>query len=120
MSKSLGNVIEPEKIIKQFGAEVLRLWIASVEYNEDVRFSDTIIARLTDAYRKLRNSFRYALGVLADFDPETDSLPGDQLLEMDQWILLEAEELVRKCRVWYDEYSFHKVYRAVYDFATVN
>jgi isoleucyl-tRNA synthetase len=119
MSKSLGNVISPEKIIKQFGAEVLRLWIASVEYNEDVRFSDMIIARLTDAYRKLRNTFRYALGVLADFDPETDSVPGDKLLEVDQWILLEAEELVRKSRAWYDEYSFHKVYRAVYDFATV-
>jgi len=119
MSKSLGNVISPEKIIKQFGAEVLRLWIASVEYNEDVRFSDTIIARLPDAYRKLRNTFRYALGVLADFDPETDSVPGDRLLEVDQWILLEAEELLRKSRAWYDEYSFHKVYRAVYDFATV-
>ena len=119
MSKSLGNVIGPEKIIKQYGAEVLRLWIASVEYNEDVRFSDTIIARLTDAYRKLRNTFRYALGVLADFDPETDAVPGGRLLEVDQWILLEADELVRKSRAWYDEYAFHKVYRAVYDFATV-
>ncbi len=119
MSKSLGNVIGPEKIIKQYGAEVLRLWIASVEYNEDVRFSDTIIARLTDAYRKLRNTFRYALGVLADFDPETDAVPADRLLEVDQWILLEADELVRKSRAWYDEYAFHKVYRAVYDFATV-
>ena len=73
MSKSLGNVIEPEKIIKQYGAEVLRLWVASVEFNEDVRFSDTILARLTEAYRKLRNTFRYALGVLADFDPATDA-----------------------------------------------
>ena len=120
MSKSLGNVIEPEKVIKQYGAEVLRLWVASVEYNEDVRFSETILARLTDAYRKLRNTFRYALGVLADFDPAKDALPADQLLEVDQWILLEAEELVRKCRACYDEYAFHKVYRAVYDFATVS
>lgn len=119
MSKSLGNVISPEKIIKQYGAEVLRLWIASVEYNEDVRFSDTIIARLTDAYRKLRNTFRYALGVLADFDPGKDALPAQDLLEVDQWILLETEELVGRCRAWYGEYAFHKVYRAVYDFATL-
>ena len=120
MSKSLGNVIAPDKVIKQYGAEVLRLWVSSVEYNEDVRFSETILARLTDAYRKLRNTFRYALGVLADFDPEKDALPADQLLEVDQWILLEAEELVRKCREYYDDYAFHKVYRAVYDFATVS
>ena len=119
MSKSLGNVIEPEKIIKQYGADVLRLWVASVEFNEDVRLSDTILQRLTEAYRKLRNTFRYALGNLDDFDPTTDALPGDRLLEVDQWILLEAEELVRKCRAWYDEYAFHKVYRAIYDFATV-
>jgi isoleucyl-tRNA synthetase len=121
MSKSVGNVIEPDKVIKQYGAEVLRLWVASVEYNEDVRFSETILARLSEAYRKLRNSvFRYALGNLADFDPAKDALPADQLLDIDQWILLETEELVRKCRAWYDEYAFHKVYRAVYDFATVN
>ncbi len=121
MSKSLGNVIEPEKVIKQYGAEVLRLWVASVEYNEDVRFSETILARLTDAYRKLRNTFRYALGVLADFDPATGcGACRPRLLEVDQWILLETEELVRKCRAWYDEYAFHKVYRAVYDFATVS
>jgi isoleucyl-tRNA synthetase len=121
MSKSVGNVIEPDKVIKQYGAEVLRLWVASVEYNEDVRFSETILARLSEAYRKLRNSvFRYALGNLVDFDPAKDALPADQLLDIDQWILLETEELVRKCRDWYDEYAFHKVYRAVYDFATVN
>jgi isoleucyl-tRNA synthetase len=120
MSKSLGNVIAPDKVIKQYGAEVLRLWVSSVEFNEDVRFSETILARLTDAYRKLRNTFKYALGVLSGFDPETDSLPAEQLLEVDQWILLEAEDLVRKCRGYYDDFAFHKVYRAVYDFATVN
>jgi isoleucyl-tRNA synthetase len=121
MSKSVGNVIEPDKVIRQYGAEVLRLWVASVEYNEDVRFSETILARLSEAYRKLRNSvFRYALGNLADFDPATCAVPSEELLDIDQWILLETEDLVRKCREWYDEYAFHKVYRAVYDFATVN
>ena len=118
MSKSVGNVIEPDKIIKQHGAELLRLWVASVEFNEDVRLSDTILARLTEAYRKLRNTFRFALGNLGDFDPATDSLEASELLEIDQWILFQAEELVRKCRAWYDDFAFHKMYHDVYDFAT--
>ena len=120
MHKSLGNSIEPEEVIKHHGADMLRLWTASVEFNEDVRISDTILTRLTEAYRKLRNTFRYVLGNLSDFDPETDAVPAAELLEIDQWILLRAEDLVAKCRAWYDEFAFHKVYRAVYDFATVD
>ncbi|MSV28851.1 MAG: isoleucine--tRNA ligase [Bryobacterales bacterium] len=120
MSKSLGNVVEPETIIKQYGAEVLRLWVASVEFNEDVRMSDTILTRLSEAYRKLRNSFRYTLGNLSGFEPETDAVPGAELLEIDRWILMRAADLVSKCRAWYDEFAFHKVYHAVYDFATVD
>jgi isoleucyl-tRNA synthetase len=120
MSKSLGNVIEPEKIIKQSGAEVLRLWVASVEFFEDVRLSDTILARLVEAYRKLRNTFRYMLGNLDDFDPESDVVPGSEMLEVDRWILGETADLVRKCRGWYEDFAFHKVYRAVYDFATIS
>jgi isoleucyl-tRNA synthetase len=120
MSKSLGNTIEPDKIIRQYGAEVLRLWVASVEFNEDVRLSDTILKRLAEAYFKLRNTFRYALGNTSDFDPAVDAVPGGELQEIDQWILVRAGELVRKCRAWYDEYAFHKVYRAVYDFATID
>lgn len=120
MSKSLGNGIEPEDIIKKFGAEVLRLWVASVEFYEDVRLSPTILERLSEAYRKLRNTFRYALGNLSDFDPAADAVPADTMLEIDQWILVRTEELVRKCLAWYDEYAFHKVYRAVYDFATID
>jgi len=120
MSKSLGNVIEPDEIVSKYGAEVLRLWVASVDFTEDVRISETILARLSEAYRKLRNTFRYALGNLADFDPETDSVAGAQLLELDQWILLRAENLVRECLEWYEQFAFHKVYRAVYDFATID
>ncbi|MBS1876289.1 MAG: isoleucine--tRNA ligase [Acidobacteria bacterium] len=120
MSKSLGNVIEPEKVIKKFGAEVLRLWVSSVEYYEDVRLSDTILERLADAYRKLRNTFRYALGNLGDFDPAKNAVPASELFEIDQWILIRTEELVRKCLGWYAEYAFHKVYRACYDFATID
>ncbi|MDZ4799354.1 MAG: isoleucine--tRNA ligase [Bryobacteraceae bacterium] len=119
MSKSVGNVIEPDKIIKQVGADVLRLWVASVEYNEDVRLSDTIMQRLTEAYRKMRNTFRYALGNLYDFDPVSSALPGEQMLDVDQWILLETADLITKCNAWYAEYAFHKVYRAVYDFIAI-
>jgi isoleucyl-tRNA synthetase len=120
MSKSVGNVIAPEEIIKQYGAEVLRLWAASVEFNEDVRMSPVILSRLTEAYRKLRNTFRYVLGNLDGFDASRDIVPGEELQEIDQWILLRAEDLVRRCRVHYDDFQFHKVYRAVYDFATVD
>jgi isoleucyl-tRNA synthetase len=117
MSKSVGNIIEPETIVKKYGAEVLRLWVASQEFTEDVRISETILARLSEAYRKLRNTFRFTLGNLADFDPVTDALPAGELLELDQWILLRAEKLASECRAWYDELAFHKVYHAVYDFA---
>ncbi len=120
MSKSLGNVIAPEEVIKQNGADVLRLWAASVEFTEDVRISDTILTRLTEAYRKLRNTFRYALGNMADFDPAKDMLAiGDQL-EFDQWILTRLEQLTETCRKHYAEFAFHRVYQALYNFATTD
>ena len=81
--------------------------------------SATILTRLSEAYRKLRNTFRYALGNIHDFNPATDSVAGCELREIDQWILVRTEELVLKCRGWYDEFAFHKVYRAVYDFAAI-
>jgi len=120
MHKSLGNSIEPETVIQHHGAEMLRLWTASVEFHEDVRMSETILTRLIDAYRKLRNTFRYLLGNLYDFDPRADAVPAGEMLELDQWILLRAETLVTRCRAWYDELAFHKVYHALYDFATVD
>jgi isoleucyl-tRNA synthetase len=120
MHKSLGNGIEPEEIIKKYGAELIRLWVASVEFTEDSRISDTILTRLAEAYRKLRNTFRYALGNINDFDPAADAVPVDDMLELDQWILVRTEELVSRCRAWYDEFAFHKIYHAVYDFATVD
>jgi isoleucyl-tRNA synthetase len=119
LSKSLGNGTAPEEIIKEYGAELIRLWTASAPFSEDVRVSPAILKQLSDAYRKLRNTFRYALGNLHDFNPETDSVPGGELLEFDQWILVRADEVVSRSAIWYDEFAFHKVYRAVYDFATI-
>ncbi|MGH9612238.1 MAG: class I tRNA ligase family protein, partial [Bryobacteraceae bacterium] len=120
MSKSAGNGIEPDEVIKQFGADVLRLWVASVDFADDARLSDEILARLTEAYRKLRNTFRWALGNLADFNPERDSVSPDQMIEFDQWLLVRAEDLVVKCRGWYNELEFHKIYHAVHDFAVTD
>jgi isoleucyl-tRNA synthetase len=91
-----------------------------VDFTEDVRFSDTIVSRLIEAYRKLRNTFRYTLGNLHDFDPETDAVPVNELLEIDRWILARAENLIQRTRGFYDEFAFHKVYRAIYDFATTD
>ena len=121
MSKSLGNTIEPQEIIKKSGADLLRLWVASVDFTEDVRLSDTILERLTEAYRKLRNSgFKYMLGNLHDFHPATDAVAGEELLSLDAWILTRAEQLTAQCLAWYAEYAFHKVYRAIYDFVSTD
>ena len=121
MSKSLGIGVEPEEVISKFGADVLRLWVSSVDFVEDVRLSDTILTRISEAYKIFRNKlFKNALGNLYDFNPESDAIPFEKLLEIDQWILLKTEELVAKCRTWYDEYAFHKIYRAVYDFTTTD
>src|SRR5579863_333321 len=119
LSKSRGSEAVDE-IVKKYGAELLRLWAASVDFTEDVRFSETILERLIEAYRKLRNTFRYALGNLHDFDPERDAVPADQMPEIDRWILARTEDLVRRSRAAYGDLAFHKVYRAIYDFATTD
>ncbi len=120
MSKSIGNTIEPEEVVSKKGADLLRLWVASVDFTEDVRMSEVILDRLSEAYRKLRNTFRWMLGNLGSFDPATDAIPMEQLTRIDAWILVRAEKLVERCLGWYREYAFHKVYRAVYDFATTD
>ena len=120
MHKSLGNSIEPEEVIKEHGADLLRLWTASVEFNEDVRMSPVILTRLVDGYRKLRNTFRYLLGNISGFDAARDAVPAEEMLEIDQWILLRAEDLVARCRAWYENFEFHKVYHSVYAFCTVD
>jgi len=119
MSKSLGS-LGPGEIVSKRGADILRLWVASVDFTEDVRMSDVILERLSEAYRKLRNTFKWFFGNLGDFDPVQDEVPGNELAGIDVWILLRAEQLVTRCRAYYAEYAFHKVYRAVYDFATTD
>ena len=119
MSKSLGNVIEPQTIIHSHGAEILRLWVASMDFREDVRISREMLTRLSDSYRKLRNTFRFCLANLYDFDPQQDAVPIREMLEVDQWALSRAARLVELCRNWYPEFGFHKVYHALYNFCTV-
>ncbi len=120
MSKSLGNTLYPAEICERWGADLLRLWVASVEYQADVKMSERVMTQLSDAYRKIRNTFRYGLSNLADFDPSRDTLPNDQLEEIDLWMMDRTADLVKKCREWYAGYEFHRVYHAIHDFCVVD
>jgi isoleucyl-tRNA synthetase len=120
MSKSVGNALYPAEICEKWGADLLRLWVASVEYQADVKMSDRVMTQLSEAYRKIRNTFRFALGNLADFEPSRDVLPNDQLEEMDRWMLERTGDLVKKCREWYAGYDFHRVYHAIHDYCVVD
>ena len=116
MSKSLGNVITPEEVMKKYGADILRLWVASSDYSEDVRLSDEILTRLADAYRKIRNTYKYLLSNLFDFDPFKDSIPYGEMLEIDRWVLSRFSGLAKSVEANYDAFEFHKVYRDIYGF----
>ncbi len=118
MSKSRGNVIEPQEVIARSGAEILRLWVASSDYHEDVRISEEILNRLIEAYRKIRNTACYLVNNLYDFDPERDAVPEEQMEELDRWILAELNQLIRKVRAAYEAYEFHIAYHALYNFCT--
>jgi isoleucyl-tRNA synthetase len=120
MSKSLGNVVLPSDICEKWGADLLRLWVASQEYQADVKMSERVMTQLSEAYRKIRNTFRFALGNLFDFDPACDALSAQQLDEIDRWMLERAADLVRKCREWYAAYDFHRVYHAIHDYCVVD
>ncbi len=116
MSKSLGNVISPQDIIKNYGADILRLWIASSNYHEDIRLSKEIVDRLIDSYRKIRNTFRFLLGNLYDYDPMNDEVKYARLLQLDQWILYRLAEVLRIIQESYNQYEFMKVYKWIYTF----
>ncbi|HEV8371098.1 MAG TPA: isoleucine--tRNA ligase [Pyrinomonadaceae bacterium] len=119
MHKSAGNAVEPEVVIKQSGAEIIRLWCASSNYFDDMRASDEILQRVTDGYRKLRNTARFALGNLYGFDPARDSVARQDLEEIDRWALAELDRVLEKVLAAYDSFEFHLVYHALYNFATV-
>ena len=116
MSKSLGNTVKPEKLINQMGAEIIRLWVAAADYRDDVRVSESILRNLGEGYRKIRNTLRYALSNLYDFEPAKDAVPESELLPLDRWVMARLDEVVGRVRRAYDEYDFHLVYHALVDF----
>ncbi|MDA3903015.1 MAG: isoleucine--tRNA ligase [Desulfuromusa sp.] len=120
MSKSVGNVIAPEEIINKYGAEILRLWVAATDYRDDIRLSQETLLRLSDAYRRIRNTARYLLGNLNDFNPVTDLVADEELLELDRWALSRLGCLVQKVADAYDKYEFHVIYQAVHNFCAID
>jgi isoleucyl-tRNA synthetase len=119
MSKSKGDGVELEKVIKQSGAEILRLWCSALNYHEDMRVSQEILTRVSDAYRKLRNTARYCLGNLDGFEYDRDRVPVAQMTELDRWALAATNEVVKQVLTAYEHYEFTDVYQKLYNFATV-
>ncbi|MDO5335523.1 MAG: isoleucine--tRNA ligase [Coriobacteriia bacterium] len=116
MSKSLGNTVDPNDVNKTLGADVLRMWTSSVDYSQDVSIGDEILQRTSDTYRKFRNSFRFLLGNLSDFDDSRDCVAWDELEPIDQYMMVKTANMLDTVTKAYDEYRFHHVYRAAYDF----
>lgn len=119
MSKSTGNVIAPKKIIDKYGVEVLRLWVSSEDYRDDIRISDEIIKRQSEAYRRIRNTFRFILGNISDFDPKTQSVPYGELTELDRLTLHRLTKLTERVLKAYDDFEFHAIYHSVHNFCNV-
>ena len=119
MHKSLGNAVAPEEVIKDYGADMLRLWVSSADYTQDMRISPDILKQLSQAYLKIRNTARYMLGNLCDYDPDRP-LPKEQVLPLDRFAIASFNDLVKTCREAYDRYEFHAVYRAVYNFCVTD
>ncbi len=120
MSKSAGNVVAPQDVIKQSGAEILRLWVAAQDYREDLRISPEILTHLIEAYRKIRNTSRFLLSNLYDFDPSAHRVPYDQLPELDRWALMRLGELIPKVIKAYEDFEFHAIFHALNNFCSVD
>jgi len=120
MSKSLGNGVDPVDIAERLGGEIVRLWVASIDFREDMAASENLMQRCADLYRKLRNTFRFLLGNLHGFDPVSDRIPEADLLAIDRYMLARTRDLTEKIRTWYAAFEFHRVYQAVNEFAIVD
>ena len=120
MSKSQGNVVDPLKLIDEMGADILRLWVSSADYRNDIAVSSNIIKQTSEAYRKIRNTCRFILGNLYDFDPDHDSVAYEDLSDFDRWALLRLDALVRSVTEAYDNYEFHVVFHAIHNFCTID
>ena len=120
MSKSLGNVMAPKEVIDKYGAEILRLWVSAADYRDDIRISDTILKQLSDAYRRIRNTSRFMLGNLYDFDPLRDALAYDRLTDLDRFTLHRLQRLVERAERAYATYEFHLIYHALHNFCVLD
>ncbi|MEW6079826.1 MAG: isoleucine--tRNA ligase [Thermodesulfobacteriota bacterium] len=120
MSKSVGNVVAPDKVISKYGAEILRLWAAASDYREDIRISDNIINQLSEAYKKIRNTCRFLLGNLNDFSPAADAVPLERMTAVDRFMLFSLAQLIKTLREAYETCEFHVVYHRLYNFCTVD
>ncbi|MBS3918065.1 MAG: isoleucine--tRNA ligase [Deltaproteobacteria bacterium] len=119
MSKSAGNVIAPEEVINKLGADVLRLWVSAEDYKDDIKISDEILKRLADSYFRIRNTFRFLLGNLYDFDPAKDRISSPDLYEIDRWALHRLQKLIARVKEAYERFEFHTVYHSVQNFCAV-
>ncbi len=120
MHKSAGNVIAPEDLIRRYGAEIIRLWVAAEDYRDNIRLSEEILQRLTEAYRRIRNTCRFILGNLSDFDPAADRVGYARLPELDRWALHRLQELNRKVLKAYEDFEFHLVYHSLHNFCVLD
>ena len=120
MSKSLGNVVAPQDVMQRYGADILRLWVASSDYREDVRISEEILGQVAESYRKIRNTFRYLLANLYDFHPQRDRVSADQASPLDRWVLARTRDVFEAVTAAYEAYQFHEVIRAIYQFCVLD
>ncbi len=120
MSKSMGNVISPQDITDRSGAEIIRLWVSAEDYRDDIRISQEILQRLSEAYRRIRNTCRYLLGNLHGFDPVMDSIPYEEMEELDRWAMLRLSQVTRRILGAYDKYLYHTVFHTLHNFCVVD
>ena len=120
MSKSLGNGVEPQDVVKEYGADILRLWVTSADYKSDMRISPSILKQLSEVYRKIRNTARFLMGNLYDFKPDKDAVAYEEMKEIDKWALMRLQELIGEVTQAYNDYEYYSVYHAIYNFCVVD